>query len=402
VLLVGYGLLVMAGLRLQGRATLGDEAAAEKSSSQETTGEKSTRDESDETVEGILVMRTGAVVHGKIARSGELYKIVSPYGQMHVPVELVKLRCANLDEAYAKLRETALSHKSANAQITLARWCLTNHLDRQARQELREALVLEPDRADAKRLLRETEDSINSKDNGGNATQLAAAGRGARTSISSVNSAASSTATGIDNDAVTLGGLSREQALQFTRRIQPLLVNSCASAGCHSRESQSGFRLSHVSPGANSNRNATEQNLAQILEHVDLKKPKASLLLTIPKRHHGRNGRSLFAGQRGEEKLSELENWVVAIARDEMQRNQHDARRKSPDERAKPGPTDESRSPAGGRSVASGGKHASKADPFAQSPSDATNSQAPLPPATVDPFDTESFNRASNARQAGR
>ena len=94
-------------------------------------------------------------------------------------------------------------------------------------------------------------------------------------------------------------------------------------------------------------------------------------------------------------------NEVIAIARDDMQRSQHDARRKSGDERAKVGPQDESRTKSGGRSVASGGKHSSSADPFAQSPSDATTSQTRLPPATVDPFDPAGFNRSSS-RGAGR
>jgi hypothetical protein len=374
VLLAGCGLLATAGLHTQTRTVAAEEAPTEESSSP---------------VEGILVMRTGAVVSGKIERSDNLYKVISPHGQMHVPAELVKLRCADLEEAYSKLRETAKSHQSASAQITLARWCLTNHLDNQARQELHEALLLEPDREDAKRLLRDVEDSIKSSQKNAPAGQPASPVRGARP------------ATSADDETVTLGGLSREQALQFTRRIQPLLVNSCASAGCHSRDAQNGFRLQNVSPGTNSNRNATERNLSQILEHVDVKKPRSSSLLTVPGRHHGRNGRPVFAGQRGDDKLAELENWVVAVARDEMQRNQHDARRKSGAERAATSSQDESRPAAGVRTAAAIGKQVPNADPFAQTASDATNSQRPLPPASEDPFSPEAFNRG-NARRAGR
>src|SRR5258708_4255336 len=258
VLLAGPGLLAAALLRAQVSIVKADDLPAEESPSGLSSGP----------VEGILVMRTGAVVSGKILRSGELYQVKSPYGEMHVPAELVKLHCSDLQEAYAKLRETAQSRHSATAQITLARWCLTHHLDTQARQELREALVLDPDREDAKRLLRDAEDAIKSPPKNARAGQSDTAVRAARSASVS------------DDETVTLGGLSREQALQFTRRIQPLLVNTCASAGCHSRDSQNGFRLQNVSPGRNSNRNATERNLAQILEHVDFKKPKTSSLLT--------------------------------------------------------------------------------------------------------------------------
>jgi hypothetical protein len=44
---------------------------------------------------------------------------------------------------------------------------------------------------------------------------------------------------------------------------------------------------------------------------------------------------------------------------------------------------------------------ASAADPFARASSGSTNSQAPLPVASGDPFDPAGFNR-TNARRAGR
>lgn len=373
LLLAGCGLLATAWLHIQAEIIAADDAPAE-----ESTGP----------VDGILVMRTGAVVSGKIVRSDNVYQVISPHGQMHVPAELVKLRCADLEEAYAKLRETAQSHHSASAQITLARWCLTNHLDSQARQELHEALVLEPDRDDAKRLLRDAEDSIKSSRKNAPGTAPTFPDRPVRPAASP------------EDETITLGGLSREQALQFTRRIQPLLVNTCASAGCHSRGSQNGFRLQNVSPGATANRNATERNLSQILEHVDVKKPKASSLLTKPGRHHGRNGRPVFAGQRGDEQFAELEKWVVGVARDEIQRSQRDLRRKSSGERAAAS-HDGSRFSAGGRSAGGNGKQSSDLDPFASTGAAAMNSQPAVPPSSGDPFDPAGFNRGS-VRRASR
>jgi hypothetical protein len=209
VLLAGLGLLAAVLLYAQAENLKADDLPAEKSPPHGSSGP----------VEGILVMRTGAVVSGKILRSGELYQVKSPYGEMHVPAELVKLHCADLQEAYANLRETAKARQSATAQITLARWCLTHHLGDEARQELHEALVLEPDREDAKRLLRDAEDTTKSSQKNANAGQSDSVPRAARSAAAS------------DDDSVTLGGLSREQALQFTRRIQPLLVNTCAAAG---------------------------------------------------------------------------------------------------------------------------------------------------------------------------
>ncbi len=388
VLVAGCGLLATVWLHLPLQTARADEDLIEKKPAGKGAIGKDTAEELAEPAEGILVMRTGAVVNGKIMRTGELYRIYSPFGQFHVPVELVKLHCASLEEAYDKLRETAQSHKSANAQITLARWCMTNHLERHAREELHEALVLEPNRQDARRLLQELDEASQPKPKDATAARPAAPLR-------------DHLPTATDDEAVTLGGLSREQALQFVRRIQPLLVNSCAAAGCHSRESQSGFRLQHVSPGAKSNRNASERNLAQILEHIDLKKPRSSTILTVPRRSHGRKGRPIFSGPRGDEQFAELEKWIDALARDEAQRGQHDARRKSGAERTAALPRDESRLAAGGRSAATVGKQSADTDPFARRADDASNAQAPLPASTADPFDPAGFNRA-NSRANGR
>ncbi len=153
-----HAVLLLAGCGFSAAVWLHSQAV--NATADETRTEGTPAHDSSEPVEGILVMRTGAVVSGKIVRTSDLYRVIGPYGQMHVPVELVKLRCADLQDAYTKLRETAKSHHSASAQITLARWCLTHHLDIEARQELHEALVLEPDRDDAKRLLRDAEDTI--------------------------------------------------------------------------------------------------------------------------------------------------------------------------------------------------------------------------------------------------
>ena len=128
---------------------------------------------------------------------------------------------------------------------------------------------------------------------------------------------------------------------------------------------------------------------------------RSSTLLTAPRRRHGRNGRPVFVGHRGDERFGELENWVDAVARDETQRSQHEARHKSGAERAAAASHGESRATAGLRSAAAGGKKLPEADPFAPPHPDTTKSQGPLPPATVDPFDASSFNRISS-RSADR
>ncbi len=377
VRLAGCGLLLAIGLLWHPRLAVADES--------------NPPGESQAATEGVLVMRTGTIVSGKILRSGNLYEVQGASGKWAVPEDLVKMRCASIPEAYLKLRESAQKQDSANAHITLARWCLTNHLDKEAVQELQDALMLEPDREDAKRLLRNAEETLQTgkdpvaspnkdKDSPTRITRLAAA---------------------TNDDAISLGGLSREQALQFSRRIQPLLVNNCTAAGCHGRDAQTSFRLYKITPGKDANRHAAERNLAEVLEFIDFKKPRSSSLLTVPRGKHGRRGRPVFAGQRGDEQLAELEKWVVAVAREETvreKRNESDGHGKDQVQQASA--SDEK------RDLPPSGTGARNALPASRpSPTGGSNSslpkQAPLPPGRGDPFDPAAFNRGTD-RCSGR
>jgi len=347
--------------------------------------------ESQAATEGVLVMRTGTIVTGKILRSGNLYEVQGASGKWAVPEDLVKLRCASISEAYTKLRESAQKQDNANAHITLARWCLTNNLEKEAVQELKDALNLEPDREDAKRLLRNAEESLQP-------TKFPAASPAsdADSPTRLVRQAASKS-----DDAVSLGGLSREQALQFSRRIQPLLVNNCTAAGCHGRDAQSSFRLYKITPGKDANRHAAERNLAEVLECIDLKKPRSSSLLTVPRGKHGRRGRPVFAGQRGDEQFAELEKWVVAVAHEDSVRGQHhEANGRKEESIKRASGSDESQDPAPSATGARNGLPASKPFP-AGGPVPSLPKQAPLPAGRGDPFDPAAFNRGTD-RRSGR
>jgi hypothetical protein len=336
-------------------------------------------------------MRTGTVVTGKILLSGDLYEVQSTHGTMSVPVSLVKLRCANLREAYTRLRETALSHHSANAHITLARWCLNNQMPREARRELDDAILLEPDREDAKRLLRNVDETLDPTRKNSTPPRDPDPLRKARQ-------------LGIlPGETEALGGLSHKQALEFTRRIQPLLVKTCATAACHTVESESGFKLHHVTPGENANRQATEKNLAAILEQIEVERPRASPLLVVPRGKHGRHGRPVFNGPRGDDQLTELQRWVVAVANDEVDRA---GQRDLPTQRSRgirqistePSQSD---SVSRARSRSSSDKGLPITTAFPPVNSNSPESHRDLPRRTEDPFDPAVFNRESD-RRSGR
>jgi hypothetical protein len=71
--------------------------------------------------------------------------------------------------------------------------------------------------------------------------------------------------------------LTAESMGQFASRVQPILMNACAS--CHASGQGGGFRLLRTYGVGNGNRMTTQQNLANVLTHLNLGQPLASPFL---------------------------------------------------------------------------------------------------------------------------
>lgn len=341
--------------------------------------------------QGILLMRSGKVVEGRILKAGENYTVQQPRGgTMFVPGLLVSLHCENVREAFLKLRENARRQNSAEANCTLARWCISNQLLTDARDELHQALQLDPGSEDARNTLNRLNELLDPQ-------QPAESKKAA---APDPYQSAPKPQRFSPEDAESLGSLTRDQAQQFTRRIQPILVNNCAVAGCHGVNSETGFRLQRVIPGGDTSRIASERNLAEVLDQLDYKSPRSSPLLSRPRGNHGRRGKSPFAGPRGADQYADLRKWVQGVARSSALRDRRDAAApKSSDgielvsgvakEPSDEPPSRREARPAPGRKSRAPARPGAATDPFQ------TRGQS-------DPFDPAAFNRRSAARGSGR
>lgn len=336
---------------------------------------------------GILVMRNGKVVEGRILKTGDDYSVQSPQGGiMFVPGSLVSLHCQNLREAYRKLRENAQKQNSAAAHCALARWCITNKMTKDARTELSDALELDPLHEEARNLLRRLTEQPDS--------ELPKEGK---TKPASTTSAPKSPRF-VAEEVESLGALPREYAQHFTRRIQPILVNNCAVAGCHAADSETGFRLQRVVPGNDTSRIASERNLAEVLEQIDIQSPRSSPLLTISRRNHGRRGKPTFSGARGSEQFDELNRWVRSVARSEAARERRDGTTPHKEDRIEQ---------TSGTADAAETKTPPRRTLKGATPDDsrgATLTRTPSDPFHVnrDPFDPEQFNKSAGSKGARR
>lgn len=198
----------------------------------------------------VLVLENERTITGDIERDGDRYRIRRLTGETTVPAIGVLRLCASLDEALAFLRGRA-NLADPDERLRLADWCRQHGLRDQAIAEVDAARSLRPEDIRIRRLW----------------TALVESKKRAETPTRPVTP--EPTLPRVEVDAETLA--------TFAVKIQPILMNACAS--CHSGERGGSFHLRHpIAPGL-TDRRAIDQNLAAVASLVDSSQPGRSKLL---------------------------------------------------------------------------------------------------------------------------
>lgn len=298
----------------------------------------------------VLVLDNERTMEGDVERVGAQYRVRRTVGETWVPGERVLRLCPDAPSAYNFLRERA-NLNDADERLRLAEWCRQHGLREQAVAEVREAVRLRPRHAPSVRLLAHLEQ----------ATPAPA------TAPKAADPEPEAAAAPVDLTADSLG--------QFTARVQPILMNTCA--GCHAAGKGGAFKLTRCYDFEGHNRKSTQQNLAAVLSQVNLKEPQVSPLLTKAVSVHGSLSQAPLRGRQAPA-YRMLEEWVKLTLAHNPQL--HDTVTGAPAQPRGAAP------PKADAAFASDGAHAGEA-----STSPAT---APVRAGgPVDPFDPAVFNR---------
>lgn len=275
------------------------------------------------TEQTLLVLRNGRVVEGRIEQNAGGYHVVYDNGSMLVPRSQVLLLAESRKQAYAKLKDT-LPRNSVKSNLRLARWCMSNLLYTQARAELREALALNPSHGETRRMMVRLDELLDPDSPRNQPRKQSFEERLMAPPTKS------------------LAGLSRDSARLYVVKIQPMLMNSCATSGCHGPQAANGFRLSRVRISSGARRGSSERNLAATMRFIDPQNADASPLLVKPQGNHGRRGQPVFRGRAGARQQELLRRWVRSVAREtsppavaQGKSQRRDQAVKSPDKRRK-------------------------------------------------------------------
>ena len=288
-------------LSFQGEDTLGATAGL-SSSAVNTVGQanRGTRREApttpdDSPAQWMLVLRNGRVIEGRIEQVGGDYVIDFGNGQVRINSAEVEFVCDGLEDGYRRKR-AAIRPGNLHHHLTLAQWCLRHELLEHTAAELADAMTAEPDHPMIG-ILRHRLDLAREPP------------PPARADV------ARQVTPGPSSDELDrmIRNLPNGTVETFTRSVQPVLMNHCATGGCHGPQSADGLRLFRVSLGKRASRRVTQRNLYSVLSFVDRNTPLDSRLLTVPGAPHGDIEHAIFNGHQAAQ-YRRLINWVVQLS----------------------------------------------------------------------------------------
>lgn len=257
-------------------------------------GLRATEPEMPSDVGRVLLLDNERIVEGDIRREGDRYHVRRELGESWIPANKAIRLCASRDDAYHTLRARA-NLRDVDERLRLARWCQLHGLSEQGIEEVEAALVLRPQSAEAKRLLRCLKREA----------EPATPAPTPTAPVPPPPKPIKETAAPLPN-----AGLSMEAATLFATRVQPILMNACAN--CHGNDRSGSFHLIQ-SYGDNAlNQRATQLNLAAAVMQVDRRNASASPLLVRAVSIHGDLSQPPLRG-RQMPAFHTLEEWVQKV-----------------------------------------------------------------------------------------
>jgi len=248
----------------------------------------------------VLLLTNGGVKQGLISVDQAGYILHVGGSKIPYPKRMVVGKFRTLEEAYAYQHER-LPERDPDESMKLARWCLTNQLESQAKIELQTVLALSPKYREAERMLQKIgEGEARRAARDSNVVQAnAEAVEGQPERISRAVLDRASRDMGISS-LPQIEGLSKAAAVrrveEFRRHVHLVLQARCAR--CHNENYAGDFRLVQVKTKSAMTSDAIRANLDATLNLVDWENPAKSVLLSSTLRPHGAgtNKRPIFTG----------------------------------------------------------------------------------------------------------
>jgi hypothetical protein len=316
----------------------------------------------------LVILRNGEILEGQIqSTKNDRVTVCMPRGEISLRQAEVDVIADNLDDAYA-LKLTKIPPTDVESHLDLAAWCIRHGLLGSAATELSTAMSIQPRHPRIAIIHRRLQQTIEQQQTA-QGTELppepetrtaespSAKPRDSQEQQAQRNADESSVwpprTTGslaskndakqekprreaVDQDRKSIYATSKrvqprdtiteierlvrtlptEAVESFTSVAQPILVNGCATTGCHAPGNTTTFTLLRLPANRPVSRRLTQRNLYNVVQLVDFKRPADSSLFKMAKEPHG----PLKTPALGEAQSAyrELVQWVAALTRSNL------------------------------------------------------------------------------------
>lgn len=211
----------------------------------------------------VLLLDNFHTLEGEITKVEDQYHLRRPVGEMWIPARKVLSLCGSLQEAFDYMASRA-NLRDPDERLRLARWSQLRGLREQAIEQARAAVEMRPQHLESKRLLQSLQRT---------GTETATTPQSPREEGTSAPAPA------------PLVECNPESLVLFTNRVQPILMNACAT--CHANGRGGAYKLVRAFEQGSVLRRATQQNLATTMAYVHRDRPLSSPLLVRAVTAHG-------------------------------------------------------------------------------------------------------------------
>ena len=224
---------------------------------------------------GVLVLKNGNVLQGTVQRQGNYYRIESEGSTLQIPVSQIEMACASLVDAYEQRRQQRVGN-ATDAHLELARWCLRHGLLAEAAREILDARTDDPGHPALRTLDLQLQQGLADE-----------ASRLQREQNAVVKASHEEPAEPAELSPEPQIEPTADVQEKFVRSIQPMLVHSCTTSGCHAPGSKQLMELDRWALEGSGIPTLIRKNLDQVLAQVDAEDPASSPLMRRARQAHG-------------------------------------------------------------------------------------------------------------------
>lgn len=241
---------------------------------------------------------------GKITREGEFYVLaINDNSVVRMPAERVSFACKTMEEAYLR-QKASVGTTTLRDHVELANWCLSLDMWDEATYHHEIAMRSGPSDPDVIRLDRRYQVKLEERNNPHGVKPVQYTQPIPRPVVREAEMSSPA-------DDQNEPALSPKVVQYYASTVQPIMLNSCTVHGCHSVNSENGFKIVQFENVRLMPRRLTIRNMNSAVDYVDFADAAKSKLLTKSAERHGEGGLPNLSP----EQISAIRAWVFGVAR---------------------------------------------------------------------------------------